>query len=146
MEDKTKTLEQVLWDSANAMRGTMGAASYMDYSLGLIFYKYLSDTLLETVVSTLVENGELEEGAAETSEERQRLYEQYYDDEDTRDDLISAMDMDYTIQPRFTFEAFIEQIRAAKFQLEDLEQAFRDLEQSNPSLLGHQRSCARRSC
>lgn len=136
-EDKTKNLEQVLWDSANAMRGTMGAASYMDYSLGLIFYKYLSDTLLETVVSTLVENGELDDGAATTSEERQRLYEQYYDDEDTRDDLISAMDMDYTIQPKFTFEAFIEQIRAAKFQLEDLEQAFRDLEQSNPSLLGH---------
>ena len=62
MEDKTKTLEQVLWDSATAMRGTMGAASYMDYSLGLIFYKYLSDTLLETVVSTLVENGELRLG------------------------------------------------------------------------------------
>ena len=136
-KDRSKTLEQVLWDSANAMRGTMSAGSYMDYSLGLIFYKYLSDTLLEKVVSTLVENGELEDGATKTSAERLRLYEKYYNDESTRDDLLEAMDMDYSIEPRFTFEAFIEQIQASRFQLENLEQAFRDLEQSNPDLLGH---------
>ena len=42
-----KSLEQVLWDSANVMRQTMGAADYMDYALGIIFYKHLSDKVLE---------------------------------------------------------------------------------------------------
>lgn len=37
MTNEEKNLEQVLWDSANVMRQTMGAADYMDYALGLIF-------------------------------------------------------------------------------------------------------------
>ena len=37
MSTENKNLEQVLWDSANVMRQTMGAADYMDYALGLSF-------------------------------------------------------------------------------------------------------------
>ncbi len=37
MNTEEKKLEQILWDSANVMRQTMGAADYMDYDLGLIF-------------------------------------------------------------------------------------------------------------
>ena len=47
------------------------------------------------------------------------------------------MDMDYTIKPDFTFTAFLDEIKNKTFQLEHLEQAFRDLEQSNADLLGH---------
>ena len=140
-EEKTKTLEQALWDSADAMRGSMGAANYMNYALGLIFYKYLSDITLERAISTLVENGEIKEeenGKKKeyTSEELQEIYTKFYNDEDKREDLLISMDMDYTIQPKQTFTYFLQQIKSGKFQLEDLNQAFRDVEQSNAELLG----------
>lgn len=137
MTNEEKNLEQVLWDSANVMRQTMGAADYMDYALGLIFYKHLSDKTLETAAQALTDTGEMEESEGATEEQRQAAYKTYYDDPDSHDDLLASMDMDYTIKPDFTFTAFLKEIKDKTFQLEHLEQAFRDLEQSNAELLGH---------
>lgn len=137
MNNEEKNLEQVLWDSANFMRQTMGAADYMDYALGLIFYKHLSDKTLETAVQALTEAGEIDESEVATEEQRQEAYTKYYDDPDSQEYLLASMDMDYTIKPGFTFTAFLKEIKDKTFQLEHLEQAFRDLEQSNADLLGH---------
>jgi type I restriction enzyme M protein len=137
MNNEEKNLEQVLWDSANFMRQTMGAADYMDYALGLIFYKHLSDKTLETAVQALTEAGEIDESEVATEEQRQEAYTKYYDDPDSQEYLLASMDMDYTIKPDFTFTAFLKEIKDKTFQLEHLEQAFRDLEQSNADLLGH---------
>lgn len=137
MNNEEKNLEQVLWDSANVMRQTMGAADYMDYALGLIFYKHLSDKTLETAAQALTDTGEMEESEVATEEQRQAAYKTYYDDPDSHNDLLASMDMDYTIKPDFTFTAFLKEIKDKTFQLEHLEQAFRDLEQSNADLLGH---------
>lgn len=137
MNNEEKSLEQVLWDSANVMRQTMGAADYMDYALGLIFYKHLSDKTLETAAQALTEAGEIDESEVATEEQRQEAYMKYYDDPDSQEYLLASMDMDYTIKPDFTFTAFLKEIKDKTFQLEHLEQAFRDLEQSNAELLGH---------
>lgn len=137
MVETENNLERVLLSSADEMRKTMSAGNYMDYALGLIFYKHLSDKTLQVVAATLVDNGEIEEDEVVTINQRQALYEKYYADEDVRDDLLSSMDMDYTIKPNATFTAFVNQINVGKFQLEDLDQAFRDVEQSNAELLGH---------
>lgn len=137
MSNEEKSLEQVLWDSANVMRQTMGAADYMDYALGIIFYKHLSDKVLESAAMTLVDAGEVEESDVETEAQRQAVYQKYYSDESFRDDLLDSMDMDYTIKPEATFTALMDEIRAQKFQLEHLNQAFTDIEQSNSDLLGH---------
>lgn len=137
MINEEKNLEQVLWDSANVMRQTMGAADYMDYALGLIFYKHLSDKTLETAAQALIEAGEIDESEVATEEQRQEAYTKYYDDPDSQEYLLASMDMDYTIKPNFTFTAFLKEIKDKTFQLEHLEQAFRDLEQSNAELLGH---------
>ena len=137
MNNEEKNLEQVLWDSANVMRQTMGAADYMDYALGLIFYKHLSDKTLETAAQALTEAGEIDESEVATEEQRQEAYTKYYDDPDSQEYLLASMDMDYTIKPDFTFTAFLKEIKDKTFQLEHLEQAFRDLEQSNADLLGH---------
>ena len=137
MNNEEKNLEQVLWDSANVMRQTMGAADYMDYALGLIFYKHLSDKTLETAAQALTEAGEIDESEVATEEQRQEAYTKYYDDPDSQEYLLASMDMDYTIKPDFTFTAFLKEIKDKTFQLEHLEQAFRDLEQSNAELLGH---------
>lgn len=137
MNNEEKNLEQVLWDSANVMRQTMGAADYMDYALGLIFYKHLSDKTLETAAQALTEAGEIDESEVATEEQRQEAYTKYYDDPDSQEYLLASMDMDYTIKPDFTFTAFLKEIKDKTFQLEHLEQAFQDLEQSNADLLGH---------
>lgn len=137
MTNEEKNLEQVLWDSANVMRQTMGAADYMDYALGLIFYRHLSDKTLETAAQALTEAGEIDESEVATEEQRQEAYTKYYDDPDSQEYLLASMDMDYTIKPDFTFTAFLKEIKDKTFQLEHLEQAFRDLEQSNADLLGH---------
>ncbi len=38
-----KELDKTLWDAANSSRGTVNASIYMDYSLAMLFYKYISD-------------------------------------------------------------------------------------------------------
>lgn len=136
MGNETKSLEQVLWDSANVMRQTMGAADYMNYALGLIFYKHLSDKTLESAAKVLVDSGEVDTSAVGTESQRQEVYKRFYEDKDFHEDLLDSMDMDYEIKPDFTFTALVDEIRDKKFQLEHLQQGFRDLEQSNSDLLG----------
>ena len=137
MNNEEKTLEQVLWDSANVMRQTMGAADYMDYALGIIFYKHLSDKVLEAAAKTLVDSGMVDADEVATEAQRQAAYKKYYEDEEVHDDLLASMDMDYEIKPEATFTALVDEIKGQKFQLEHLNQAFSDVEQSNANLLGH---------
>lgn len=132
-----KTLEQVLWDSADAMRGSMGAGNYMNYALGLIFYKYLSDVTLERAAQTLIQDNGDDPATLQTLDQRQDAYAKAYNDPELQEDLLYSMDMDYRIPPDKTFTAFLRQIADHTFQLVDLEQAFRDVEQSNPTLLAH---------
>lgn len=43
---KSKSLEEVLWEAATALRSSMDAAEYKHVVLGLIFLKYVSDTFM----------------------------------------------------------------------------------------------------
>ena len=54
----SKNLETALWSSANVLRGMMDASEYKNYLLGLIFYRFLSDTTLKTVMSATGEDGD----------------------------------------------------------------------------------------
>ena len=47
MSETTQTsqsLYQALWNSADVLRSKMDANDYKSYLLGMVFYKYLSDT------------------------------------------------------------------------------------------------------
>ncbi|HJE02313.1 MAG TPA: type I restriction-modification system subunit M [Aliarcobacter thereius] len=46
-EEQKKILEQQLWNIANALRGKMDADEFRDYILGFIFYKYLSEKMVD---------------------------------------------------------------------------------------------------
>ncbi|MDN5090020.1 type I restriction-modification system subunit M [Aliarcobacter butzleri] len=46
-EEQKKILEQQLWNIANALRGKMDADEFRDYILGFIFYKYLSEKIID---------------------------------------------------------------------------------------------------
>ncbi len=44
--ENSKDLISVLWSGADILRSKMDANDYKDYLLGIVFYKYLSDSFL----------------------------------------------------------------------------------------------------
>lgn len=129
MSETTQTsqsLYQALWNSADVLRSKMDANDYKSYLLGMVFYKYLSDKMLFFVVETMEEE-------TESLEEALAVYRKYYEDEETHEDLLAVItdEMSYAIHPDLTFTALVERVNDGSFQLEDLAQGFRDIEQSD---------------
>ena len=56
-KETNKTIEQILWDSANELRGNLDAAEYKSVVLGLVFLKYINDCF-KTKYDELVAEGE----------------------------------------------------------------------------------------
>ena len=50
---ESKDLLAVLWSGADVLRGKMDANEYKTYLLGLVFFKYLSDSYLVKVYDLL---------------------------------------------------------------------------------------------
>lgn len=125
VETSSKTLYQALWNSADILRSKMDANEYKNYLLGIVFYKYLSDRLL-------VKAAELLEKPVSNLTEAQRVYEEGIASED-KEDLLDNLqyDFSYTIKPELTFTKLVENIQSVTFQLEQLAQAFKDIEQSD---------------
>lgn len=96
-------------NSADIFRSNMDASEYKSYLLGLIFYKYLSDSQLEYVGELLeVEDGKDLSYLLST-------YRDFYESEDA-DDLITELEFkfSYAIRPYLTFTAIIEEIANKK--------------------------------
>lgn len=51
--ENSKDLICVLWSGADILRSKMDANEYKDFLLGIVFYKYLSDSLLMKVYDLL---------------------------------------------------------------------------------------------
>ena len=56
-KETNKTIEQILWDSANELRGNLDAAEYKSVVLGLVFLKYINDCF-KTKYDELLAEGE----------------------------------------------------------------------------------------
>lgn len=125
-ENSSKTLYQALWNSADILRSKMDANEYKSYLLGLVFYKYLSDKMLYHAA-------ELLEQPTQDLQSAQKLYEEAYQDEEIKEDLLQELQYDssYTIAPKLTFTVLVNAIHNGEFQLEDLAQGFRNIEQSS---------------
>lgn len=126
IEKNSTTLYQALWNSADILRSKMDANEYKSYLLGLVFYKYLSDNMLR-YVSVLLEE------ETEDLQVAQNLYVKACEDTDIKEDLLEELqdEFSYTIEPQLTFTAQVNAIHDGSFQLEDLVQGFRDIEQSS---------------
>lgn len=126
IEKNSTSLYQALWNSADILRSKMDANEYKSYLLGLVFYKYLSDNMLR-YVSVLLEE------ETEDLQVAQRLYVKACEDSDIKEDLLEELqdEFSYTIEPQLTFTAQVNAIHDGSFQLEDLVQGFRDIEQSS---------------
>jgi len=118
-------LNQKLFSAADNLRSKMDASEYKNYLLGLIFYKYLSDKLLEKVVEVAEES--LDEFS--NAEKQTDLYRQLLEDDDTKNDLIETLidTLGYDIAPDHLFNVLTTQANQNTFQLNDLNKAFIDL-------------------
>ena len=71
-----KDLLQVLWNGADVLRGKMDANEYKTYLLGLVFYKYLSDSYLVKAYDLLNDEN------PDTLDIAQEAYEEAFDSEE----------------------------------------------------------------
>lgn len=127
-----KDLNAALWAAADEMRQVMSADVYKDYLLGLVFYKALSDKMI-------VEAYELiNEDKPASLEEAQKAYEEAGKDSELWIDLMAELQDRFgcVIRPSMTFSAFYQQINNRTFMLDNLSQAFRDIESAGSGEYG----------
>ena len=55
-EELQQKLRDQLWEVANKLRGNMSASDFMYFTLGFIFYKYLSEKIEKHANSALVDD------------------------------------------------------------------------------------------
>ncbi|MDU2598248.1 type I restriction-modification system subunit M N-terminal domain-containing protein [Anaerococcus sp.] len=128
--EKTNNLYQKLWSASDDLRNFMDANEYKNYLLGIIFYKYLSDKQLKKISNLL----ELE---TDNLVEIQKKYEKALDSEDA-DLLLEELKYEdgFVIKAQYTFTNLIREIDEKTFQLDDLKQAFNDIERSDENFRG----------
>lgn len=124
--EKNKDLLSVLWAGADILRGKMDANEYKNYLLGIVFYKYLSDTFLTHVYDLLYNK------KPENMAEAQKAYEEVFETEDAEDLLEDIKESyRYTIEPELTYTKIAEAANNNSFQRESLQKAFNNVEQSD---------------
>ena len=125
-DERKKELISVLWNGADVLRSKMDANEYKDYLLGLVFYKYLSDKYLYKAYDVLYDE------EPKSIEEAQKAYEEAYNGEDKKDllkDLKSTFH--YVIEPELTFYNMANKAENNKFNREELQLAFNNIEDSD---------------
>ncbi len=125
--ENSKDLISVLWSGADILRSNMDANEYKDYLLGIVFYKYLSDSFLIKVYDLI--NDERPESLKEALQEYREALES-----ESADDLMSEMKAQchYIIEPDLTYTYFADAARNNAFNREQLQKAFNNIEQSDP--------------
>lgn len=124
--ENSKDLLSVLWAGADILRGKMDANEYKNYLLGIVFYKYLSDTFLTHVYDLLYNK------KPESMAEAQKAYEEIFATEDAEELLEDIKESyHYTIVPELTYTKIAEAANNNSFQRETLQKAFNNVEQSD---------------
>lgn len=125
--ENSKDLISVLWSGADILRSKMDANEYKDYLLGIVFYKYLSDSFLIKVYDMICDDKpeSLKEALEAYKEELKGEY---------AEDLVKEMrdECHYVIEPELTYTYFADVARNNAFNREQLQKAFNNIEQSDP--------------
>ena len=121
-----KDLLNVLWSGADVLRGKMDANEYKTYLLGLVFYKYLSDTYLAKAYDLL--NDE----SPDSLDEAQAQYEEVLKSEDAGDFLAELRSsLHYTLEPDMTYISILKDAQNNRFNREKLQSAFNRIQESD---------------
>lgn len=119
-EELQQRLRNQLWAVANTLRGNMSASDFMYFTLGFIFYKYLSEKI------ELFVNEELEQDGISFSELWQGDDAQFK--YDIREDCVN--ELGYFIEPQYLYSTIIAKIAKKENILSDLERSLKKIEDS----------------
>lgn len=124
--ENSKNLTSVLWSGADVLRSKMDANEYKNYLLGIVFYKYLSDSFLIKVYDLLYDE------KPETLRAALDAYREALEDE-SADELKKQLEEEchYVIEPDLTYTYFAEAAKNNSFNREQLQKAFNNIEQSD---------------
>lgn len=123
---ESKDLLSVLWSGADVLRGKMDANEYKTYLLGLVFYKYLSDSYLAKVYDLL------NDSMPDDLKEAQKQYEEVINSKDAEDLLQELRNsMHYTLDPSMTYVSILKDAQNNSFNREKLQAAFNRIQESD---------------
>ncbi len=125
--ENSRDLIRVLWSGADILRSKMDANEYKDYLLGIVFYKYLSDSFLIKVYDLIYDERPQNLKAA-LEAYREALADESAEElkEQVREEC------HYVIEPDLTYTCFADAARNNAFSREQLQKAFNNIEQSDP--------------
>lgn len=115
--EQKKQLEQQLWNIANELRGKMSADEFRDYILGFIFYKYLSESMVQFANRELEMDGVTYNQIQDPSEELEAIKE------------TAVESLGYFLKPSELFHEIAERGKT-QFILNDLETLFNNIQNS----------------
>lgn len=119
-EELQQKLRNQLWAVANTLRGNMSASDFMYFTLGFIFYKYLSEKI------ELFVNEELEQDGISFAELWQGDDVQFK--YDIREDCVN--ELGYFIELQYLYSTIIAKIAKKENILSDLERSLKKIEDS----------------
>ena len=119
-EELQQKLRNQLWAVANTLRGNMSAGDFMYFTLGFIFYKYLSEKI-ELFVNEELEQDEITFSELWQGDDAQFKY-------DIREDCVN--ELGYFIEPQYLYSTIIAKIGKKENILSDLERSLKKIEDS----------------
>ena len=122
-EELQQKLRTQLWAVANNLRGNMSANEFMYFSLGFIFYKYLSEKI-EKYADQALENDEITFKQLWESREEEAIELQ----EEVKKQCLE--NIGYFVEPQYLFTSIIERINRKENILPQLERSLKRIEDS----------------
>ena len=119
-EELQQKLRSQLWTVANTLRGNMSAGDFMYYTLGFIFYKYLSEKIEKTADDILKDDGVSFKQAWNNGDEELK--------EALKEECIQ--DLGYFVEPEFLYSTIISMIEHKENILPALERSLKKIEDS----------------
>ena len=119
-EELQQKLRNQLWTVANTLRGNMSAGDFMYYTLGFIFYKYLSEKIEKTADDILKDDGVSFKEAWNSNDEELK--------EALKDECIQ--DLGYFVEPEYLYSTIISMIEHKENILPALERSLKKIEDS----------------
>lgn len=119
-EELQQQLRSQLWTVANNLRGNMSASDFMYFTLGFIFYKYLSEKIEMYADDILSDDGVTFKDAWVSDDAELKA--------DIKEECLS--NLGYFLEPEFLFSSIIEAVDRKENVLPQLERSLKKIEDS----------------
>ena len=119
-EELQQKLRTQLWTVANTLRGNMSAGDFMYYTLGFIFYKYLSEKIEKSADDILKDDGVSFKQAWTSNDDELKVA--------LKEECIQ--DLGYFVEPEYLYSTIISMIEHKENILPALERSLKKIEDS----------------